>query len=591
MRIISKLLIIFLLLVNYSTLNASHLMGGEITWVCNGNGTYEFYLKLFRDCNGVPGPNSVTLTSNGPVTAILCSLIGQNDISPVGPGCPTCPAPAGFASASEEFIYKSAEITLNGMPPAGGWYFYYSDCCRNAAITNINVSSSGAFILRAYMYAYSGQNAFPCFDNSPYFAESPTLSACTRDTIQFNPATFDIDLDSLKFEWGQPLTSIGQPAGYNSGYTYNTPLPNPNQNPLNSWPLLDSTHGIISFVSYTPGSYVTNNKISSYKCGQLVSEVFREVQISLFNCFINSFPLSYNTPPNFTTSNAVETFSLLAGDTFTYSFIATDFEFTPNSSGTVMQTITMVAKGIELGLNDTSFNTGCLIPPCAVLAYPTPISGVSLIYQDLTWPTACAHAGYNNGCLQFQRTFQFVFRLNDNCCPANGVSYKSLLVNVHGPTIQSNGPNLIVNYPNISIQWYLNGVPIPGANDTIYTPTQNGIYSILATTPGGCSMVSNSVNKVLSGIEQLADNKSSIQVFPNPANAHTGINVLLKNINTGSNLIRIIDLSGKVVKQINLSISSADEHLLIDFSDLSKGHYTISLSGKSGLISTNIVLN
>jgi len=33
---------------------ASHILGGEITYRCLGNGLFEFTIKVYRDCNGIP---------------------------------------------------------------------------------------------------------------------------------------------------------------------------------------------------------------------------------------------------------------------------------------------------------------------------------------------------------------------------------------------------------------------------------------------------------------------------------------------------------------------------------------------------------
>ena len=31
---------------------ASHVMGGDLTWSCDGSGNYVFELVFYRDCNG-----------------------------------------------------------------------------------------------------------------------------------------------------------------------------------------------------------------------------------------------------------------------------------------------------------------------------------------------------------------------------------------------------------------------------------------------------------------------------------------------------------------------------------------------------------
>lgn len=179
-------------------------MGGEITWRCDGNGAFIFRTKLYRDCNGVNGPSSMTLQSNSPVTAIQCSLISQTDITPQGIGCASCSNPMGLPNSVEEFVYESGPIQLNGTPPASGWYFSYSDCCRNQAIVNLS-SGNGWFTLRAIMYPFSGQNTNPCYDNSPVFAEPPTLGLCTSSPLSYNHAKFLTPILILSLIVGEPL--------------------------------------------------------------------------------------------------------------------------------------------------------------------------------------------------------------------------------------------------------------------------------------------------------------------------------------------------------------------------------------------------
>jgi hypothetical protein len=105
---------------------ASHLMGGEITWQCQANGQFLFTLKLYRDCNGIPGYfTTQTMNSNSPAGSIPMYFTDTNDISPV---CNSdtlqphlfCATASGFdTGAVEEFIYHSHPVTLNGIPP--GW--------------------------------------------------------------------------------------------------------------------------------------------------------------------------------------------------------------------------------------------------------------------------------------------------------------------------------------------------------------------------------------------------------------------------------------------------------------------------------------
>jgi hypothetical protein len=64
-----KRILIFFLLFGFipTYMFADHMMGGEITWQCQPNGNFVFTLKLYRDCNGIPGIfGSITMQTTVP---------------------------------------------------------------------------------------------------------------------------------------------------------------------------------------------------------------------------------------------------------------------------------------------------------------------------------------------------------------------------------------------------------------------------------------------------------------------------------------------------------------------------------------------
>ena len=156
-----KLLAILLMLFLFSdNSNATHLMGGEITWVCIKDtadedfGKYIFTVKVYRDCQGV---NILTDPSNLPslivhnhptLFEIPLSYFGITDLSPLcdaidSPNSPfSCNGTnLGYSTlddgAVEEHVYESEAITINGTPNDNGWHFTYSNIARNLAIINL----------------------------------------------------------------------------------------------------------------------------------------------------------------------------------------------------------------------------------------------------------------------------------------------------------------------------------------------------------------------------------------------------------------------------------------------------------------------
>ena len=359
---IQKIIIgLFLTVLPFSSFG-SHILGGEITWRCNGYKEFVFQVKIYRDCNGIQGPSSVTIHTNASVGSILCHKISQTDLTPQGIGCASCSVPTGFYNSVEEYIYESVPMRINGSPPTTGWYFYYNDCCLNGALTNL--SNPNDFSLRAYIYPNSGQGQTTCFDNSPYFAEPPTIGICTRDSADLSFAAFDKDLDSLKYEFAPSLTNgfPGNNATYSSGYSFSSPLPSSQQDPLNVSAILDNASGQLSITSYTPGFFVVCLQVSSYRCGQIISKIFRQyILLIKSNCTLSTSPTTiYNTSPDILPLPYSETINISAGDTLNYNFSATEYEFLPVSAGGNPQTMTMRASSLALGFGDTSFTNGCL---------------------------------------------------------------------------------------------------------------------------------------------------------------------------------------------------------------------------------------
>ena len=60
-----KYIILLVVLLSFSNANASHLLGGEITWQCltsgPNQGEYIFTMKLYRDCDGITFLQAQTL--------------------------------------------------------------------------------------------------------------------------------------------------------------------------------------------------------------------------------------------------------------------------------------------------------------------------------------------------------------------------------------------------------------------------------------------------------------------------------------------------------------------------------------------------
>lgn len=596
---------LMLLFANVSL--ATHIMGGEITWRCTPSGAYIFQLKVYRDCQGITTPGSAILRAyNYPTTGSQVTFpmtrVAQNDISPDcnlsnSPGstelsCGTFGGAQGNGDgAVEESIYETAPITLNGTPPANGWVFTWSSCCRSNSIDNLVAPGGTGHTLRAIMYPYTAVGtsgpmaANPCYDNSPVFEGNANTVICTNYPVSYNHYASDPDLDSLYYSWASPLDDgvsgwnppISPPSVmWLSGYSNSSPFPGLAQHPMNVPASLDNISGQITFTSFTAGSFVSCVKVEAWRSGQLIAEVFRDMQTSMLSCS------NTNTPPNLlvTVDSASAPISvngnLLSatvspGDLIAFSLNGSDFDLQPISFAP--QEVEFSATGVNLApINNPS--AGCPYPPCATI---TPTPGQSTFINptinqvDFSWQTDINHlfAQMANG--TFESRYTFGLRMEDDFCPVPAAALATLLVTVKilppkPPVLNS------VAYDSsgaVQINWtapadtgsqfnhyaihhrppggvfavvdstkdyaigsaLLSGLPAGGEGD--YYMTTNGIFGVNSAPSDTLSLGGLNVADAMASL--------AISVFPNPVGEQLIIRAPI------SAQIVLIDLSGKVL--------------------------------------------
>jgi hypothetical protein len=119
-----------------------------------------------------------------------------------------------------------------------------------------------------------------------------------------------------------------------------------------------------------------------------------------------------------------------------------------------------------------------------------------------------------------------------------------------------------------SYQWFLNGVPIPGATLNVYVPTASGLYTVYITNEFGCGNtgdpyevdLTNSINETQTQL---------FEVYPNPANSQINVKADAKLLGS---IYTVYDNTGKVV----LSGKINSENTVIELGKLSGGIYLFS---------------
>ncbi|MBC8266763.1 MAG: gliding motility-associated C-terminal domain-containing protein [Flavobacteriales bacterium] len=495
------LLLLFLFTLFFNPIKASHLMGGEITWECikPGNalaGMYIFRMKVYRDCNGISAPTNtqtIDVHNHPSITGISVDFISQIDMTPLcdplnsGNGQMDCANPQ--QGSVEAYLYESQPINLPGLPPAGGWHFTWDNCCRNGAITN-GFANAG-FTLRAVMYPYtiSGvqQNTSPCFDSSPVFNEKPKTIICTGYPFSYSHNASDPELDEIVYSWADPLDDgVYNPAApvtlpFSAPYSTNSPLPGN--------PILDPATGEISYFSVnTSGNFVTCVKVSAYKCGQLVAEVFREIQVVLLNCpnmgggaGVNNKPIV--TPP-FNAGTQYNT-TVFAGALVQFNISGTDNDVYSNGSA---QDLTLEVSGAQFSA-DYINPTLCLNPPCATFnngaGVTPPFSAPTTVNGVFEWQTDCSHIAANVGCNLTSNLYTFLIKVFDDFCPAPAITIATISIEVL-PAPIDNPPDIrcvaVDASGDVTLGWEHQATVTSSSIYSVYSSANaNGPFTLLDT--------------------------------------------------------------------------------------------------------------
>lgn len=508
---------------------ASHLLGGEISYKCLGGGQFEFTIKVYRDCAGIPWSQTALALQGPHGTTNLPILPGSpEDISPRCPGNNylSCNPPANASNQNQgsvaRYIFRgTVDLSALGPAPPAGYTFHTTQsgngipCCRPEI--NNSTASNGSQTLVVKMFPYrdpiTNVTLTPAqlCDKSPEFATDPTAFSTLNpiDTIYLQSLAFDADLDSTSFGIDFPLgTSPTAPYSYNNGYSQGNPLPGLLGPPLVSavnFPI-NLTTGEIVYKPTTQGTFVTIIKVSAFRCGQKIAEVYRDFSLKILPnppvsppVFNPSGPLGgifSQRPPiiesPFPAIGGIPTFegTFYAGDTIE-SFINVADPFpslsgNPNNPATwvpLQQTVNVFVRGSQLATNFPALNN-CAQPPCARLQRITDNSlppnppafaintinygngtpagnGFSGLVQSgvkLVWATDCSNLPKSLGVCGVQNSSnKFQINAFDDNCPIEGrdsrvYTYKLMNVRELG-TVKLRGVSVAPTNDSVTIYW------------------------------------------------------------------------------------------------------------------------------------------
>lgn len=544
-----------------------------------GKSKYQFKVVVYRNCLGCEGclgdfetidicgmngvlnpalnnfflPGSATekyVIANGDKYGIRIKRISRKDVSPscsyptVNPLVCVLPPTPGVSDvgALEKQVYESGEIDFGGvLPPTNPntpIVFSMNNNARDGAENLKPEVGNGSMYLVAKMYPfYPNGSTTPksieeCYDSAPDFTESPAAILYTTGLdFVFNNNATDLDLDNIYYELGTPYSHAdGNDCPYNLApvdvwtnydmYSESNPFGlASNQYNFNNFT------GEFTFKPLRSGNYVSVIKVSSYKCDQKVSEVYRDFKVAILipdsTQNSNRYPYFYK-PFKDVQNKPTDIINVVAGNTMLIPIVVRDSLPKPYIGGNTIspQNLELTVNGIAMGLANADTTTGCPYPPCAILTRnkynyefgvgnPAPIpiqnipgelfgygydlgSSYAAATPDtvwLYWPTSCSNLDKQDDCngLTFSR-YNFVVTAKDNFCRVPGKTIRTFTVNLLPPNFYLSPPIRCITYDQTSHHVTMNWGIAPGDTSTfvrydvyrnntiIYTTTNRHIY-------------------------------------------------------------------------------------------------------------------
>lgn len=284
------------LMLSVTSLKATHIVGGEMTYECLGNNQYQITMRVYRDCysgqagfDGSPGAQSARVTiylgSGQNAQNMGTPNIGTPDITKIDPVVtnPCLTAPANVCV--EEGLYT---FTVNLIPSDKSYFIAYQRCCRNGTISNIITPGDVGATYAVEITPLAQQEC----NSSPTFQDFPPIAICVNDTLRFDHSATDKDGDSLVYSFCTPLY----------GGSKNNVAPNPESKPpydgvTFQWPFsqnnpvggnpqvsIDPITGEIFGFPTIQGQYVVGVCVTEYRNGEVLSITQRDFQFNIVAC-------------------------------------------------------------------------------------------------------------------------------------------------------------------------------------------------------------------------------------------------------------------------------------------------------------------
>ncbi|MDO7847792.1 gliding motility-associated C-terminal domain-containing protein [Hymenobacter sp. M29] len=455
-----------LLMGSVQEARASHLLGGDMTYVSLGNNRYRVKFRLYRDCSGITPSQFMLNYRTGGCSALgtEVAFVQQGAVEAGNPFCAAvsagpCQGPAGLPNYD---VYNYlAEVTL----APGQWILSTSQNAR-PALANIN---AGDLYVEATL-DNRNQGTTAVANNSPQFdaQDIPIQYVCWKQRTTITFSATEADGDSLVYSLAAPLQACGTPATYltfpgagavlapincpGGGFFSFAGIPGGNYSPTNpiqlgldtigSCPLKTGVARSFNFnqqsrtITFTPGIYNATagpaGGANKYQIAVLITEyrringvrrvigtVRREANLIVIDCGGNSTPNPVQANPITVNSgtNAVNTADTTRIDVRSCNYSRVELNFTDPDNTRVPSANQLLTVTLPPNINTDPryLDSG-------------DVGTFSLTGNGTTNPKGVFFFQPSPGSVG--RTILLSFKIEDNACPIKGVQNRVLVIRI-----------------------------------------------------------------------------------------------------------------------------------------------------------------
>ncbi len=267
--------LLFMFVLKLTNAQASHLIGGELTYECLGAGLYQINFTFYNDCSTSSAPTNITcyvLNYSCNTTEVLTLTPLIPNTTQIVPQCgqlSTCEG--GNNPGIQKTIFSGTFILPNTCPFVE---ISVNMSSRTTDLTTVQNSGFYNFYLNANLI---DSNNNVC-DHSPVFTNDPIIFTCVNQPYCLNPGIYDSDGDSLVCSLVNPIDNPNQPLPYDTGFSSNQFLQS--TPPIT----IDSRTGVICFTPTQPVMTVYTLQVESYRNNELIGIVKRDIILYAIIC-------------------------------------------------------------------------------------------------------------------------------------------------------------------------------------------------------------------------------------------------------------------------------------------------------------------